>query len=85
MSKIKEISVRLELLRCKLQGYDYTVVHIKGSINPIDFMLRHPIIQNSKENLMDNIVTERTEERQTNILTWLHSYVFKKQYKERKW
>jgi len=44
-SQTKETSARLELLRLKIQGYKYKVIHTKGSTNPSDFMSRHPINQ----------------------------------------
>ncbi|CAI6367348.1 unnamed protein product [Macrosiphum euphorbiae] len=57
-SQTKETSVRLERFRLKLQGYNFKVVHTKGNTNPSDFMSRHPIINNMKNNDWDSEVEE---------------------------
>jgi len=44
-SQTKEQSARLERLRLKIQGYNYKVIHTKGSTNPSDFMSRHHLNQ----------------------------------------
>jgi len=44
-SQTKETLARLERLRLKIQGYNYKVIHTKGSTNPSDFMSRHPLNQ----------------------------------------
>jgi len=33
---------RIERWNLRLQGYDFTVVHTKGTLNPSDFLSRHP-------------------------------------------
>ena len=46
---------RIERWNLRLQGYNFTVVHTKGSQNPSDFLSRHP---NQKENEKQDILAE---------------------------
>lgn len=42
-------SARIERLILKIQQYQFTAIHQKGTNNPSDFLSRHPYINNSKE------------------------------------
>ena len=46
---------RIERWNLCLQGYNFTVIHTKGSQNPSDFLSRHP---NPKENEKQDILAE---------------------------
>ena len=46
---------RIERWNLRLQGYNFTVVHTKGSQNPSDFLSRHP---NPKENEKLDLLAE---------------------------
>ncbi len=42
---------RIERWNLRLQGYDFTVVHTKGSQNPSDFLSRHPSGDSQKQEI----------------------------------
>ena len=40
---------RIERIRLKLQGFNFTIAHITGKLNPSDYASRHPLPSNSND------------------------------------
>ena len=46
--------LRIERWSLRLQEFDFTISHIKGTVNPADFLSRHPFDIKTK---IDNTIT----------------------------
>ena len=49
--------LRIERWSLRLQEFDFTISHIKGTVNPADFLSRHPFdIKTKTENITEEYV-----------------------------
>ena len=60
-----ECPLRIERWSLRLQEFDFTISHIKGTVNPADFLSRHPfdIKTSLRFKLFENF--QRSEQKQS--------------------